>query len=86
MTIKSKCAYAFHFVWALILNAFIEWHNRRLENKRREWKAVKTGGGGLVPLGRLSQSEAIDKTAKFGSIDYVDTEVAIVMYSDVFKP
>ena len=82
MTIKSKCAYVFHFMRALILNVCIEWHNRRLENRRREWKAVKTGGGGLVPLGRLSQSEAIDKVAKFGSIDFVDTEVAVVMFSD----
>ncbi len=79
---KTQIKIAFYTARALILNAYIEWHNRRLENKRREWKAVKTGGGGLVPLGRLSQSEAIEKVAKFGSIDFVDTEVAVVMFSD----
>ena len=68
--------------YALFHNFRVEWSNRRLENKRREWKAVKTGGGGLVPLGRLNQSEAIEKTARFGSIDYVDTEVATIMFSD----
>ena len=79
---KTQIKIAFYTARALIQNAYIEWHNRRLENKRREWKAIKTGGGGIVPLGKVSQSDAIAKIATFGSIDYVDTEVAVIMFSD----
>ena len=82
MTIKSKCAFAFNFMRALILNFFIEWHNRRLENKRRHWTAHRIDGGGIVPLGKLSQSDAIDKLAQWGSVVYVDTEVAVIMFRD----
>lgn len=77
--------YAWEFVYAFFANLYIEWHNNRLENKRRRWTAVKTGGGGIVPLGKVSQAEAIAKTTKFGSIDFVDSEVAVIMFSNTFN-
>ncbi len=82
---KNKISYACNFVRALALNAFIEWKNRRLEMSRRQWRALKMGGGGVVPLGKVNQEKAIAKTAKFGSVSYVDVEVAVVFYSDIFK-
>lgn len=85
MTIRSKLIYARETVRVFIINLCIEWHNTRLENKRRKWTAVKTGGGGTVPLGKVSQAEAIANTTRFGSVDFVDTEVAVVMYSDIYK-
>jgi len=69
-------------VYAFIANLFIEWHNRRLERKRRLWVAHRIDGGGVVPLGKLNQSKAIDKVAQWGSVVYVDTEVAVIMYRD----
>lgn len=68
--------------YAFVANLFIEWHNRRLESKRRRWTAHRVDGGGVVPLGRLSQSKAVDKVAQWGSIVYVDPEVAAIMYRD----
>ena len=82
---KNKILYAWNFVRALALNAFIEWKNCRLETSRRKWQALKVGGGGVVPLGKVNQETAIAKTAKFGSVSFVDTEVAIVFYSDIFQ-
>ena len=82
---KNKIVHAWNFVRALALNAYIEWSNRRLETKRRNWQALKTGGGGIVPLGKVDQETAIAKTTKFGSITFVDTEVAVVFYSDKFS-
>ena len=82
MTIKSKCAFAFNFMRALILNFFIEWHNRRLENKKRRWQAHRLEGGGVVELGRCSQEQARSKVAEFGSVRFVDVEVACIFYSD----
>lgn len=66
-------------VWAS--NRYIEYHNTRLENKKRRWFAVSRIGG-RVPLGKVSQDDAISKVSGFGSIIYVDTEVAVIMYSD----
>ena len=85
VTMKNKIVHASNFVRALALNAYIEWYNRRQETSRRKWQALKVGGGGVVPLGKVNQETAITKTAKFGSIAYVDTEVATVFYSDKFS-
>ena len=82
---KKKIVFGYHFVRALALNSYIEWKNHRLENSRRHWRALKVGGGGIVPLGKVNQETAITKTTKFGSISFVDTEVAIVFYSDIFN-
>jgi len=78
----KKLTIAWWTVYAFAANLFIEWHNRRLENKRRSWVAHRIDGGGVVPLGRLNQSKAIDKVAQWGSVVFVDTEVAVIMYRD----
>lgn len=67
-------------VWAI--NRYIEYHNTRLEKKKRRWIAVGIRGG-RVPLGKISQETAIAKVSKFGAIIYVDTEVAVIMYGDI---
>lgn len=82
---KDKIVYAWHVVRGFALNYYIELRNRRLETKRRNWQALKVGGGGVVPLGKVDQETAIAKSAKFGSIAFVDTEVAIVFYHDKFS-
>ena len=82
---KKKILFGYNFVRALALNSYIEWKNRHLEMSRRNWRALKVGGGGVVPLGKVNQETAIAKTAKFGSVSFVDTEVAVVFYSDIFK-
>lgn len=79
---KAKLVYAYWTVRAFANNLYVEFRNRRLEKKRRPWTAHKVGGGGVVPLGRVSQENAISKVTRFGSVSYVDTEVAIVFYSD----
>jgi hypothetical protein len=82
LKIKSKLAYAYWFCHAFICNTYIGWHNSRLENSRRLWTAHRIDGGGVVPLGKLNQSKAIDKVAQWGSVVFVDTEVAVIMYRD----
>ncbi len=79
---KKKIVFAYHFVRALALNSYIEFHNSRLENSRRLWVAHRIDGGGVVPLGKLNQAKAIDKVAQWASVAYVDTEVAVIMYRD----
>ena len=72
-------------VWTVrvyFTNLYIEWHNSRLENSRRQWTAYKINGGGIVPLGKVNQSAAIDKVAQWGSVAFVDSEVAVIMYRD----
>jgi hypothetical protein len=69
-------------VYAFVVNAWIEWRNDRLEKSRRRWTAHKIDGGGVVPLGKVSQEKAITKVSQFGSVRFVDTEVACIMYSD----
>ena len=70
------------FFRVYLSNLYIEWHNRRLENKRRPWTAHRIDGGGVVPLGNVSQEKAISKVSQFGSVRFVDTECAVIMYSD----
>lgn len=82
---KKQFMLAYWTVRAFALNTYIELKNRRLETSRRKWQALKVGGGGVVPLGRVDQETAIAKTAKFGSVSFVDTEVAVVFYSDIFR-
>lgn len=79
-----KLRFAFGFAKAFILNSYAEWRNTRLENSKRRWSAHKLGGGGVVPLGKVNQETAIEKTSLFGNVVYVDTSVAIVFYSDKF--
>lgn len=85
MSMKHKLNILRWTIYAFVRNAHAEWSNRRLENKRRQWQALKTGGGGVVPLGRCNMEQARRKTAEFGTIDYVDVEVACVMFSSKFK-
>lgn len=82
--IKDRLAVLGWTVRAFVHNLRAELSNRRLENKKRRWTAHKVGGGGVVPLGRVNQETAIAKTTKFGSVSYVDTEVAIVFYGDMY--
>lgn len=67
---------------ALLWNKYVDWRNHRLEHKRRHWTAYRINGGGVVPLGKISQSDAIDKCAKFGSVRFVDSPCAVVFYAD----
>lgn len=78
----KKLSVAWWAVYAFFANLYIEWHNNHLENSRRHWTAHRIDGGGVVPLGRLSQSKAIDKVSQWGSVAYVDPEVAVIMYRD----
>jgi len=65
-----------------IATAYVDLHNSRLDKKKRDWTAVRVGGGGIVPLGRVNMTEAREAVAKFGVVQYVDKEVAYIMYSD----
>lgn len=80
---KAKLIYAYWFVRSFLNNAYVEVRNGRLEKRKRKWTAYKIGGGGVVPLGKVNQETAISKTCKFGSVAFVDTEVAVIFYSDV---
>ena len=82
---KKKIAIAYWTVRAFLNNAYVEVRNTMLENSRRRWKAYKVGGGGVVPLGKVSQADAIAAASKIGTVDFVDTEVAVIFYSDKFK-
>jgi len=82
MEIKLKLRIAANTLVALVRNAHAEWNNNRLENSRRRWTAHRIDGGGIVPLGKVNQETAISKVAEWGSIRFVDTEVACIMYSD----
>jgi hypothetical protein len=79
---KKQIAVVYHFVRAIVLNAYIEFHNARLENSRRLWVAHRIDGGGVVPLGKVNQEKAIEKVSQYGSVAFVDTEVAVIMYRD----
>jgi len=65
------------------INLYIEFRYRRLENKKRRWTAYRTNGGN-VPLGRLNKADAIDKVGKFGTILYVDLEIAGIFFRDKY--
>lgn len=67
-----------------IFNAYAVWRDTRLENKKRRWTAYRIGGGGVVPLGKVNQSMALQKVSLFGSISYVDSSVACIFYTDKF--
>jgi len=82
---KKKLSIAYWTVRAFVNNLYVEMRNNHLENSKRRWKAYKVGGGGVVPLGKVSQQDAIELVAKIGSVDFVDTEVAVIFYSDKFK-
>lgn len=78
----KKLVYLWWSLYVYVQRIFIECMNTRLERKRRKWVAHKIDGGGVVPLGKLNQSEAIDKVAQWGNVAFVDTEVATIMYHD----
>ena len=82
MELKLKLRIACNTLVALVRNAHAEWSNSRLENKRRFWTAHRIDGGGVVPLGKVNQEQAITKVSQFGSVRFVDTEVACIMYGD----
>jgi len=65
-----------------LASAYVDLHNSRLDKKKRDWTAVRVGGGGVVPLGKVSMKVALETVAKFGVVQYVDKEVAYIMYSD----
>lgn len=69
-------------VFVYFRNMHAEWSNARLEKKRRTWTAYKVAGGGVVPLGKVDQERAIDKVSQYGSIVFVDTECAVIMFCD----
>ena len=79
--LRIGASQAFWACYVFCMNLYIEAHNRRLRNKRRDWSALLIGGGGIVPLGYMTQQEAVSKCAEFGTIGYVDEEAAIVFYS-----
>jgi len=79
---KAKLTYAYWTVRAFLNNAYVEFRNAALERRSRKWTAYKIGGGGVVPLGKVNQETAIAKTCKFGQVAFVDTEVAVIFYSD----
>lgn len=81
---KQKLITAYWTVRAFANNAYVEMRNNWLENSKRKWTAYKMGGGGVVPLGKVSQSEAIAAATKIGQVNYVDVEVAVIFYSDKF--
>lgn len=82
---KQKISIAYWTVRAFANNVYVEMRNTILENSKRRWKAYKVGGGGVVPLGKVSQADAIALATKIGTVDFVDTEVAVIFYSDKFK-
>lgn len=77
-----KLQIALSFLRAYLQNRYAEWRNDRLENKKRRWSAHKIGGGGVLPLGKVNQSAALQKVSIFGSVAFVDTTVAIIFYHD----
>lgn len=79
-----KFKFAIATAKAFILNAYAEWRDARLEDKKRRWTAYRIGGGGVVPLGKVKQSIALEKVSLFGSISYVDSSVAVIFYTDKF--
>jgi len=79
---KEKITIAYWTVRAFVNNAYVEFRNYSLEQRRRKWKAYKIGGGGVVPLGKVNQETAIEKTCRFGQVAFVDSEVAVIFYTD----
>ena len=68
-----------------VRNFFVARYNTWIENRRYHYSAIKEGGGGVVPLGRVNMKEAREATAKFGSVIYFDVEHHVVMYRDNHK-
>ena len=66
----------------LVRNYCVGRYNAWIEKRRFHYTAVKEGGGGVVPLGRVNMKEAREATAKFGSVIYVDVEHHVVMFRD----
>jgi len=56
---KSKIKMIYFFVVAYCKNLYIEKYNARIENKKRQWKAYGTFGGGVVSLGKINQPETV---------------------------
>ncbi len=81
-TVAAFVANLFPYLLKVVREQHIEYSNTRLEKKRRRWEAHRIDGGGVVSLGKINQYKAIDKVAQFGSVRFVDTEVAVIMYSD----
>ena len=79
---KQKLLTAYWTVRVFVNNLYVEYRNSRLERSKRKWTAHKVGGGGVVPLGKVNQETAISKVTRFGNVSFVDTEVAVVFYSD----
>lgn len=69
-------------VYAFVHNLGAELWLRSLENKKRRWQAHRLEGGGVVELGRCNAEQARRKVAEFGSIRFVDVEVACIFYGD----
>ncbi len=78
---KSKIKMIYFFAVAYCKNFLIEKYNARIENKKRHWKAYGTFGGGVVPLGKINQTEAIETAKGLGTVVYCDPEQAAIFYS-----
>jgi hypothetical protein len=62
-------------------------HLRRLlVETPRPWFAARTGGGGVVTLGRVTRANAVAQAKGFGTVIYVDTDAAFIAYSDSKSP
>ena len=63
-------------------NRRVDRANSKLAKSKRPWQALRLGGGGIVDLGICNAEQARRKTAEFGNVRFVDTEVAVVIYGD----
>ena len=83
LTPKQK---ALAFLWAIkafFLNLRVEISERRKQRRKQHWTALRIGGGGVVPLGRITRDQALYKVSKMGgSVRYVDDDYGKIMYAD----
>lgn len=72
------------WVWATSWIRWYYWNWRatrarvRLMNAKRQWRAVSPFGS--VDLGIVTEREAVDRTAKFGTINFVDSPNGVIIY------
>jgi hypothetical protein len=72
----------YYFTTAVLNQEIAAYLDRRMENKKRQWKAIGTFGSGVVPLGKCNMAEATEKTSKFGAVSYADVEQAIIFFNE----
>jgi len=79
---NKKIKTAYYFCLAYLKQSIANYLDRRLEIKKRPWRAYGTFGSGVVPLGKCTLAQATKKTSKFGTVVYCDVPQAAIFFTE----